>query len=1040
MIIFAAVIWEICKRVYVTLFTRTTEDKTTQTDEKELLLFCSVSKALKIWPNEKVKLLTANISRKQRKSSSKPVEMADRRFKIPPHRMTRPASDTVSLVPEGAELVPGGAESSLNEPDYFYSAHFPPLHKGSADSKNKTAANSKDNETNFKHIHQQVPSAVNSKWMAANLDNAQRETTVSEMRDILEELEDKWGDDTRKDKTVVHRTLRLHLSRCTNPYTLVAYIVEKSKDFYQPKTSTLAYYIMKEFDCWCSVNSNIPKYSHLLLTQELKLHVLYMCTQYHTTMIGFAINAFQLDHPGNSFLVPVLRCFLEKHKYKEAAVCGGKLGLQDHFSVEEMVLPLILQDKVNLIEAYLVGNHEQQRLAVQMLDRLCDRSINMASVISSSNVPNVKRDKMHWKPLSKLAARLMKLYDIPIDMCPNISNARGLGALKYLLYKRYIEGTMGAGSWEEMVQSAIGDSTYLKEQLIDQLLCYNEVVGAAKWADHYQLSDEAIPPPVAEKRKEMLENPEASAEGIDGETWEDDCFTDVDIKTAWYQLKVPLTSVIMVDTKEGFMTCVQRLSQAGTSVGIDSEWKPGFGNSIQRVALMQLAITDRVYLLDVIGLSRHLQESDWQHLVSRVFCNPAIRKLGYGLDSDFQMFIKTFPFMKDRLARMCRVVELEKVAQKVIDKTVNLLPETTQSDEEDAGTEDNDSGVNIKFPQKEPRGLSELVRQTLGKPLSKTEQMSDWERRPLREAQFIYAALDAYVLLEVYDELISQAQKLKMNIDLEPPVSMKWMKPSKSDKLKAKARGQKFTFKDNSPRNKQCTAPRGDKPAPALPPGQLRVVVDSMLQGLGRQLRSCGVDVYILENYEDHDHTVEISKTQNRIVLTNGNPYVMVRSHVGEHMCYCVQSVTAREQVMEVMEHFGIRVKPEDIFSRCQVCNGNQYIKLPQEMAKVLWHRKQEQLLAKGSRIQALMMAASSVPLSESDKLCSNDLAKCGVNWTNVSIVTNGAPIQFETVPEGILEKVDLFYICETCGKVFWEGSHFARVKEQFADVLSLGN
>lgn len=75
----------------------------------------------------------------------------------------------------------------------------------------------------------------------------------------------------------------------------------------------------------------------------------------------------------------------------------------------------------------------------------------------------------------------------------------------------------------------------------------------------------------------------------------------------------------------------------------------------------------------------------------------------------------------------------------VIDKTVNLLPETTQSDEEDAGTEDNDSGVNIKFPQKEPRGLSELVRQTLGKPLSKTEQMSDWERRPLREAQFIYA-------------------------------------------------------------------------------------------------------------------------------------------------------------------------------------------------------------------------------------------------------------------------------------------------------------
>lgn len=74
-----------------------------------------------------------------------------------------------------------------------------------------------------------------------------------------------------------------------------------------------------------------------------------------------------------------------------------------------------------------------------------------------------------------------------------------------------------------------------------------------------------------------------------------------------------------------------------------------------------------------------------------------------------------------------------------------------------------------------PRGLSLLVQQVLGKPLDKTQQLSNWDRRPLGEGQLVYAgghplscpatphaphwrlrltlptlAADAYCLLEVF--------------------------------------------------------------------------------------------------------------------------------------------------------------------------------------------------------------------------------------------------------------------------------------------------
>lgn len=62
---------------------------------------------------------------------------------------------------------------------------------------------------------------------------------------------------------------------------------------------------------------------------------------------------------------------------------------------------------------------------------------------------------------------------------------------------------MGSGSWAEMVEGAVGDSEYLKEQLVGELAAYNEVTEAARWAIVYGLDDSVLPETVRYARQEL---------------------------------------------------------------------------------------------------------------------------------------------------------------------------------------------------------------------------------------------------------------------------------------------------------------------------------------------------------------------------------------------------------------------------------------------------------------------------------------------------------------------------------------------------------
>ena len=59
-------------------------------------------------------------------------------------------------------------------------------------------------------------------------------------------------------------------------------------------------------------------------------------------------------------------------------------------------------------------------------------------------------------------------------------------------------------------------------------------------------------------------------------------------------------------------------------------------------------------------------------------------------------------------------------------------------------------------PGEDTPSLRRVCSRTIGLRLDKTQQCSDWARRPLEQEQLVYATLDAHILLQVYEALLAR--------------------------------------------------------------------------------------------------------------------------------------------------------------------------------------------------------------------------------------------------------------------------------------------
>ncbi|KFQ23226.1 putative exonuclease mut-7, partial [Merops nubicus] len=577
-----------------------------------------------------------------------------------------------------------------------------------------------------------------------------------------------------------------------------------------------------------------------------------------------------------------------------AAILSIKLKLQPDQDVEKMCTPLLLQNKTNLVEDYVGEYPELQSRLLQILDTWCEPHFNIRDITRQyQGLPRYKPDKFNRKVLSKLVFRLLERFNVDPALCPNVINQRHLRTLNYLFYKRFVEKTMSQENWTDHVQSTVGENRWLQGHLLQLLLSHCDLSTAARCAQRCNVPKEMLPSAVADELQK-LHIQDRVEEATKADNYEKS-------KKDYYQLPIPRANIHFLQTWAETLQCWEKVLRPGQVVGIDMEWRPSFGMvGKPRVSLLQIALKDEVFLFDLPRLLEQAEaEGDKEklpHFIQMLYSDATITKLGYGMSGDFSGLAATCSALKDTDKQAQGVVDLLTVDKQNVDL---LSPEQSCGDR--------------RFRQPE-KGLSLLVQHVLGKPLDKTEQLSNWEKRPLREEQILYAASDAYCLLEIYDKLCKDPASFGLSSDLTESLVGK---PS----MKPRAKKQLNKQEVPSPSAQQCEGCQAQPPCAPSPisPRELSVVCDNMLQGLGRYLRCLGVDVRMLDSEDDHRKAAEIARQEGRVILTSGLPYQTLQSQVAEGRCFSVNcSEKAKEQALQVLKHFNVQVSLADIFSRCQ--------------------------------------------------------------------------------------------------------------------------
>ncbi|CAJ0607438.1 unnamed protein product [Cylicocyclus nassatus] len=813
-----------------------------------------------------------------------------------------------------------------------------------------------------------------------------------------------------------------------NPYDSMLQLHKICPDYTSVKPKSLAALTAAHLRSWIYKLDDPLALFESCVTEELQKNAFRIATAKHTGNLKLFKEIFRLDDPSlSTFIKDEIQSMIDRHMFKEAMDVAEEFSLQDCYDLNAFVIPCLLQDKLGVVVKYMECQKKIQKDFLAFLDSFVGVSeeevADRLRSYKEANIMTLPFERFAGKTIEKLIFKLASDLALPLERhAPRFFRARKEGELRFKVQSRFVAQELSDDAYFGHVSEALrnGDEK-LKLYFIKHLTNFGYYEDAARWVVYCNISESNLP---YNLQTYLLSHPEALDEAERNIRRMEKRAEDVGEEEA-LEL-IPGYPIILVDDKKSFCELVSRLKDQDF-IGIDSEWKAQYLFPNESVALLQIAIIDGVYLVDFCALEKNLTEDDWDALLRSLLCSQS-RKLGFDLGNDLRALFAGAPTgnVQSIADNLCNVVCLKRLVENMleIDRHFLEILDTSTHDNDNDG-EDSEPSLHFK--------LSDLSERLLGVRLDKSEQCSNWSIRPLRLKQKRYAAMDAYIVVELYAKIREMAEEREMNF--ENLVELSMVNGRKREKSKAKRERVKLEDMTWS----EIVEKLSDVQSGTKPSTQLMCIVDSMLLGLGKHLRRCGVNVMIPT---DRSELKMNAMSNKRFIVTSGKAYDELRRIFADRVM-CITNAGALgpiEQLKCVFTKHKATFDGLDIFSRCVECNGTSFVKVPGIVIEALFdnhvtcknvfHDESFDANAWTERLRVFdngyfgEIGCRLLPPEEGHLVvaCHGGIINITTNVVQHDALEEGVDIIVRKVPEQISSRPGyIFYICGSCGKVYWE-------------------
>jgi len=480
-----------------------------------------------------------------------------------------------------------------------------------------------------------------------------------------------------------------------------------------------------------SIEKWLKKYPDFCISEQNKKLVveLIASSKFTVNTSDRLFDLFQLDQPSIDELKKFINYCIATDKYEPAMYFIYHCKLFSNFHTKTVALRLILLGKISYVRMYMSeGGIAVQREIMLQTDVWIKGHYRDAARYGIVEVPNCVHQKYFVKHLLDWYKQYPKA--VKQSELPNLQETVCCRDLNFLFRRFYVEKKISGGACEDLVHKFVHGNSKLLSKACSMI--------SNRWRDY-----EAVRRLQSKYSQSRDQNTKDHLP-----VW----VTPHDDKE-YYESDLSFDKIHVVDSLQKLQLCDQSLFKPSadgsqTLVGFDSEFT-NLGMRREVLNIIQLATCDQVYIIDVNYFQNSKHCKNLGLLLEKLFSSEKIIKIGFGTDSDKSLFAKEFPsadftnfkFMFDLML------------------VLNLTDYNLFSDL----SADLNKGSNKKSDLK---GLSKLTYQVFGSTLDKREQISDWERRPLRKSQIKYAALDAYSSLQIYKELSARLASSGVNESL----------------------------------------------------------------------------------------------------------------------------------------------------------------------------------------------------------------------------------------------------------------------------------